>query len=165
MSQVNRILSGAAEEIEFCDRDKDGKRIVVRLRMSPMTDQDISEMDAWIQARMIRNARASLDPNLSEKEREETMRVAMSTALTLTWMSGIGAKMIGTVDGLARLVWQAIHRNHPDKTVEDIRRLLLTKENIEEANRAFTAANPRPDGVLLKKEPIKPTPKRPKKRP
>jgi hypothetical protein len=109
--------------------------------MAPVTDKDISELDEWVQARYIRIARDSLPSDASPEEREETIRIAMLQAQSLTWLSGHGAKMIATVAGMTRLVWQSIRREHPDVTEEDLREHMFSPENIEAANIAFKKLN------------------------
>lgn len=97
-----------------------------------LTDRDISELDEWIRSRFIEMARKSLASDASEEERERTLRVAMREAQSMTWVSGQGARIIGTIDGLARLMWQMIHHNHPGVTPEQIRRHLADPETMRE---------------------------------
>ena len=115
---------------------------------SPLTDKDIDEMDEWLQARSIENARNSLAPGLSAEERQETLSIAIRDSLGITMLSGIGAKMVATVAGMTRLVWQGVKKNHPDVTIEQLRSHLLHPENIREANRVFESTNAVPEGKL-----------------
>lgn len=110
-------------------------------QMSPLSDKDIAELDAWVQSRIICMARESLPEGATQSERDETLRVAMQTASSITWMSGQGAKLLATVPGWTRLVWQTIKRNHPDVTEEELSEHMFSPENIREVNRVFTEQN------------------------
>jgi hypothetical protein len=117
--------------------------------MQQLKDTDIAELDEWVQARHIHIARKSLDANCSQAERDETLRLAMLQAQDMTWMSGRGAKMIATPAGMARLVWQCVHRNHPGVTEEEIAGHMFDPNNIDSAvnvdaaNDAFKKLNVR----------------------
>lgn len=110
-------------------------------QMSPLSDKDIAELDAWVQSRVIQMARASLSKDAPQSERDETLRIAMQTASSITWLSGQGAQILATVPGWTRLVWQAIKRNHPDVTEEELSAQMFSAENIREVNRVFTEQN------------------------
>lgn len=110
-------------------------------QMSPLSDKDIAELDAWVQSRIICMARESLPKDATQSERDETLRIAMQTASSVTWMSGQGAKLLATVQGWTRLVWQTIKRNHPDVTEEELSAHMFSPENVREVNRVFTEQN------------------------
>lgn len=120
----------------------------ITLQISPMTDRDIAELDEWVQWRYLQNVRDSFRPTDRPEVREMETRVAQENSLSLTWLSGRGARIIATLAGMSRIVWQACHRNHPDMTEEKIRTLLIDKANLDAANAAFEKANkPPPAGV------------------
>lgn len=110
-------------------------------QMSRLTDRDISELDEWVQARFVENARASLKGEKDEALRQETLSIALKQALTITWMSGIGAKMMATPIGMARLVWQCIHKAHPKVTLEQLTEDMFSPENVERARATFAHLN------------------------
>lgn len=118
------------------------------LRMSPLTDRDIAELDQWVQARLIQNARKSLPPDATQADRDETLRLAMQESLTVSWLTGVGAKMMLTVDGIARLAWQGVHKNHPDITLDQLQTLMFKEENVKRAYAAFKRANPPASGPV-----------------
>ena len=134
----------------------------LRLRLSPLTDRDISELDQWLQQRVIRTARASLAADASPEERRETIAIAIETAATLTWMSATGARLMSTIDGWAQIIWQGAHRDHPDMTPGEIRKHLMDPGALDEARETFERLNI-PKGVK-KKQHKKPKPKRPRGR-
>lgn len=110
-------------------------------RMKPLTDADIAELDQWLRARIIRTARESLPDDASEADRRLTMESAVAFATTVTWMSGHGAKLMATLEGMAQLVWQGCHHLQPAVTPEEIRAKLLDPRNLEEARLAFDTLN------------------------
>jgi hypothetical protein len=87
-----------------------------------------------VQARFVYTARKSLPPEASKEEREETLRIAMEQAMGMTWLCPAGIRMLSTIDGMARLVWQAAKRNHPTLEVNHVRRYMIQRPNLEAAN-------------------------------
>lgn len=118
----------------------------VEYRMSPLTDRDISELDEWIQTEHIRLARASLGPECTQAERDETLGIAMRQARTLSWMSPEGAAIMGTVDGVARVIFQGLRENHPELVEKKVpharvRQLLLDPRTVEYAMTVWNKIN------------------------
>lgn len=111
------------------------------LWMSPLTDRDIEELDNWVQARYIDNARKSLSKDATAQEREETLRVAMDGALVLSWLSGLGAKLLATVPGMAMLAFQSCRANHPGLTYEEVRQEMLSPESVRAVESTFNQLN------------------------
>lgn len=111
------------------------------LRMKPFTDSDISELDNWLRALVIRTARESLPDDASQEDRLTTIEAATRAAMGMSWMSGQGARMMATLDGLAQLVWQSVHHHHPTVTPADIRKELLDPDTIEEARLTLKRVN------------------------
>ena len=110
--------------------------------MSPLTDRDIAQLDEWIRTRLLQTVRQSLkDQDVDDDDYEREMRIAQKSALSLTWLSGEGAKILGTVDGMSRLVLQSVGRNHPELDLESIRKMLLDPSNMNEVNDAFRRVN------------------------
>jgi len=110
-------------------------------QMSRLTDLDISELDEWVQARFVENARASLKGETDEVVRKETLSIAMETSLGVTWLSGVGASMMATPLGMTRLVWQCIKKKHPDTTMTELSKDMFDPENIERARATFAKLN------------------------
>jgi len=111
--------------------------------LSRLTDRDLSELDEWLRARIIKMAQASLPDDASDKLFERTMGVAMSKAMRTTWMSGDGARMMATPDGMARIIWQSAHHEDPDVEYEELRRLMFVPENVKTTNEAMKSIRPR----------------------
>lgn len=140
-------ITGAPIPIEI-----DGKEF----RFSPFDDVDFTELDNWVQQRFIKQARASLDEKSSQRDRDETMEIAMRTASGLSAFSGTGARVMSTIEGMSRLLYQAICKCHPDQTVESVRKMMFAggkskqAAKIREVNDKFKAAN-LPEEILNKK--------------
>jgi len=111
------------------------------LAFSPLTDKDIAELDNWVRTEYIKMARDSLDTVDEPALRAETIKSAMDTAAGLTWMSGQGAQMMQTVNGMSRLCFQSVRRGDPTVTHEWLREQLLDHRNVAEVRRAFEMAN------------------------
>lgn len=147
---VPLILINGGEEVEFM--------------MSPLSDKDLSELTDFVQEYYLRMARRSAKNETSE-ERDRIERIAQREAVTLTWTSGIGAKLIASVDGMARLVWQSVKKLHPDVSVTQLRAYMFSAENIREVNRLFRKANDLsepggPKGKKPKRAPRKRSPRK-----
>jgi hypothetical protein len=74
--------------------------------MSPPTDKDISEVDHWVQQRFI---------DVGNRPGVDYGKL-VAEAMTLSWMSPLGAKMMATIDGLAFICYVLCRHNHPDVT-------------------------------------------------
>jgi hypothetical protein len=119
-------LTAAASPLDLVDED--GKE--VRYWLTPLEDIECSELDEYVQAHCIRIARMSLDKNTPQRERDETMRAATETAMSITWTSGVGARWMASVDGMATLLWVSAKKRHPEIKMEDLRKLMLSPENV-----------------------------------
>jgi len=126
-------INAASSPLRFADGTE--------YQMSPLTDRDISELDEWVRVRFINLAMRSLPAETSEAERAAARMQATHEALTLTWMSGRGAQHMASVDGMTRLVWQSVKRNHPGVTEDELRRHLFSQENIAAVQLQFRRLN------------------------
>jgi hypothetical protein len=139
---VNLSLETSANiKIDTLDPDK-AKQVFSAEdgRLSPLDDRDLSELDLWLQARFINMAREAAK-GLPQDQREAEVTQAQITASSLTWMSGQGAKLMATVDGMARIVWQGAKHNHPDLSYEECRAKMFDPTNVEAANDLFAKLN------------------------
>lgn len=134
-------LTAASHPFPLFERNEKGKIVERTFNATPLDDVKISELDNWVQARYIATARASLSDSATTKEREETLNIAMRTAVELSAFSGLGARMLSTADGMARLVLAMISEKHPNVTFEQLRKLMFSPDNIREANRIFKRLN------------------------
>lgn len=145
------LMSAAPRPITFADGTS--------FRMSPLTDADISELDNWLRQRYVRTVMDSLPKDATDATEERTRMAAAREAMNLTWMSGLGANIMGTVDGMAQLCWQGCHHNHPDLTPEQLRKYMFNPTNIKEVAFGFKAlnnANPQTPGRKKKGAKVRP---------
>jgi len=108
---------------------------------SRLSDTDITELDIWVRNQYIHTVKSSFTPQTTQREREESLDIAFRTAATLSAFTGTGARILATVEGMTRLIWQTIKTNHPHVSEETLHQLLLDPENIEECNRVFKTLN------------------------
>jgi len=126
MKDENYKVAGAAIPIEFSD----GTSYLV----SPLSDKDIEELNEWVRSEyisMVRRSGAS----------PEEMGVAFNEAAGIQWMSGVGSKMMASVNGMARLVYQGCLKKHPNISYEKLRELLFHPDNLEKTRQVFERLN------------------------
>ena len=110
-------------------------------RMSPLTYDDIGELDQYLRSRVIESARQSLPGDASPDQRAMTEESAIRVACELTWMSGKGAKMMSSLQGWARILWQGLRHNHPELKPEDVVKLLTDPRTLEHAQAEWKRIN------------------------
>jgi len=113
------------------------------LDVSPLTDRDISELDAYVKHVHIQTA---IDASLNQPDRiaDKIISAAVQQASSITFMSAEGAAIIRSTDGVARILWHGLRHRHPDLTFEDVRKLIFNPRAISEANRVFNELNVKP---------------------
>jgi len=136
--------------------DDEGNDVVYNT--SPMTDRDIAEIDEWLQCRVNELAMKACRNCADASERREMLTAAALSAGSVSCTTAEGARMLATIDGWARLTWQAIHRNHPNVSPDDLRKLMTNPANIEKADANFRRLNvgtKSREPELKKAEPVK----------
>lgn len=131
MSSDSRLV-GAAAPLRFADGTE--------LQLSALSDVDIGDMDEWLQAQIVRVAIEG-SKGQSQGIQDRVWALALKEAQTVSLMSGGGARVIGTVAGMTRLVWQMAKRRHPDITEAQIHGHILNPVNVREATRLFKELN------------------------
>lgn len=127
-------ITGAAIPLTFADG--------TTYQASPFSDRDIDELDEYVRHVLIRNARQSCrDADVTPEEAQRIESTALEMSISITWMSGVGARLMSQPRGMARLVWQSVKHNHPDVTEDQIHKQLLDPENVRAANSTFAQAN------------------------
>ncbi len=103
--------------------------------LSPLSDRDFDELSLWFQARVLRVARASLGPDSSPQEREETMRAAYAHAATIDFFTEYNNRsqrpQAELDEATAQLIWRALRKNHPAMSLEDARTILQSEAAAE----------------------------------
>lgn len=90
--------------------------------MSPLSDRDIEEVNNWLRATYIQMARASITPDMTAAQREETLAVAMREARQINWYDrDSGGRLMQDLGGVSRVFWQSLKKRHPDLTHDEVR--------------------------------------------
>lgn len=137
MNSTDPRLNGASVPLILISRENKE----VELLISALTDKDMTELDEWVRSEYIKNARLSLPANASTEERNETLALAFNQAFGLTFISGLGARMMGTVDGVARLIWQGCLKAQPNITFEFVKSLMFDAKNVKASNDGWKNLN------------------------
>lgn len=119
--------------------------------MSPLDDAAHDSLDEWVRSKYVERNVGYLE-KLQDKDKALAFKVAYDQAASLSWMSPFGARLMGTVEGVARLLYEGIRKNHPDITFEQLKKEMLDPDNIAKANAAFRHLNmPDKKGVKTKR--------------
>lgn len=127
--------------------------------VSPLDDDSHMALDEWVRSKYIER-NVQLLAALPQADKELALKVAYSEAATVTWLSGFGARLMGTVEGVAQLLYEGVRKNHPDVTPKMLKKDLMRPENLAKANAAFKHLNdpdppPNKKGAQKKKALVK----------
>jgi hypothetical protein len=127
-------ITGASVPIKLGDKLFD---------VSPLSDKDIAELDAYVRHVHIQTA---IDAAKGQDDRiaDKVINFAVMQASAITFMSPQGAAIIKSQDGVARILWHGLKHKHPDLTHEQVRALMYDPLTIREANRVFKELNVEP---------------------
>lgn len=119
---------------------------LIKIRMSPLNDEDMAELDEWVRARYIANARRSVEEEhaVGSDVWRAVVKLAMDEAMGITWSSATGAKLMATTDGMARLAYQGAKRNHPELDFALLRKAMFDPRNVFALQEKFAKANAMP---------------------
>ncbi len=110
-------------------------------QMSPLTDRDIDSLSNWIRSELIATARLALSDDMTPFERNEILEAAIAKARSVSFGEPSSAPYFKSVDGVARVIFQGVRKNHPKLTFEDFKPLLKTKEAIEASMEVWKELN------------------------
>jgi len=119
-------------------------------RLSPLTLRDYAQLDLWLEKEVVERARRVFADEKDEKVRSVEIRLAQREAQTITWETLKGAELICTPEGVARLLYLALHHNHTELTLEQVKDMITTdilSLLVEEARKANVLVNPTEAGV------------------
>lgn len=111
--------------------------------VSPLNDNAHESLDLWLRDQYYQRAAGIVEKFSDKALQEMALKVAYKEALSLTWMSGEGSKLISTIEGMARILWEGIRINHPEVTYEEIKECMRNPETIRTADRIFKTLNTR----------------------
>lgn len=113
----------------------------VEFLLSPLSDLDIVELDEWIRSRIIQStaiAARELAKDMRDELNDRAIRIASAAGV----VSVEGVRILSTIDGLARMIWQSTREHHPGVSYDDVRKLLSANtQDFELANTAIKRAN------------------------
>lgn len=98
--------------------------------LSPLSDQDHADLDAWVQSKFIDNARRSLPDDAPVAVFDRVMTLAMREALGLTWMFAPGKNVMKTVAGHAMLAWLSARHRDPGASLAELTAALYDSKNL-----------------------------------
>jgi len=126
-------ITGAARPLIFAD----GTQIL----LSPLGDKDVTELDNWVKAKYLHDARSTIPENATEEQKDRIERIAQQTATTLCWWMGHGASIMASIDGMTQVIYQSAKKNNPNITYDEIHSKLFVHENLDLANEAISKTN------------------------
>jgi hypothetical protein len=127
-------ITGASAPIKLGDKLYD---------VSPLTDKDIAELDAYCRHVHIQTA---IDASKGQDSSivDKLINAAVMQASAITFMSPQGAAIIKSQNGVARILWHGLKHKHPSLTHEQVRAMMYDPSSIKEANRVFKELNVEP---------------------
>lgn len=114
-----------------------------------LTDASLQSLDMWIRSKYVERA-IELIKKAPPEDKEIAYRVATQEASSLGWKSIFGQQLMGTVEGVAQLLYEGIKENHPEVTPEELRAFLLDGDAVNEATNAFKTLNMRKEKAPTK---------------
>lgn len=135
------------------------------LKLEPLTDKDIEELDNWLRSTMIDMARKSLTPDMTQQERDEILGAAMREARHMQMLSQQGARFVSSVEGITRVIYQSL--TDDSRTLvsyEALRDALMKPENVDAAMLVWKELNVHKQNGASKKTKSKTKSKKPRSR-
>lgn len=141
MNVTDAQLTGAKTPVTLTD----GKTYLMR----PLEDVDVIELDEWVKQKVMSTALKSV-AGLGQAVQDQVIAVALRTTAPMTWLSGEGARMMGTLDGVTMMLWQSLS---PEERIKsdpvEFRALVMKPENAKKIVVAFKRLN----SFIVKAEP------------
>lgn len=129
------------------------------LTIYPLSDYRIGEIDNWIKSRHI-NMAMTAAAGLAPAQANQLIDIALKQASSMTFLSAEGAKLMGTVDGIAAVLYfgqsEEDRKKHP---MAAIQKQLTSSVMIRKANLLFKRLNVDPLMEVTSEKPGKPKPK------
>ena len=93
-------------------------------RFSPLTLEDIEELDNWVRAQYMRRVLGAIPKDADRADKELAMTIAQRTCVNLTWLSGQGAAMIASHAGAVKIAQLALAKRHPELTEDGLKGIM-----------------------------------------
>lgn len=118
----------------------------VKYRARPLTYREIHEYEQWARdayLEQVERAMRFLDEDARKPRREAAADIAMKLSMTATDAEAIEVmdSFSRSVEGMTRLTWLGIRREHPDVTLETIGNALADQAALEMAVSVFNRLN------------------------
>jgi len=143
-------LTGAVVPVTLVQ--KDGTEF--ELRSKALSDRDMDEIDAWLRQEYMRRIEDATKLCAPEVKAAMLAQACAAVAVINFMDGGLGSRMIASISGLARLVWQSTRQEHPTLGFNDVKQLLLNSENRNRARKSWEDTNLGPKGKPLEKPPV-----------
>lgn len=107
-------------------------------RFSPLTFGDIEELDNWVRHEYMRRVKSALDISTDVEDRRLAMTIAQAKLVDLTWLSGAGAKLISSLNGMLKIAQLSLMKHNPSLTEGKLREIILAdKEAFQKLSAAL----------------------------
>lgn len=93
-------------------------------RFSPLTLEDIEELDNWVRSQYMRRVLAAIPKDADKADKELAMTIAQRTCVNLTWLSGQGAALIASHAGAIKIAQLALSKRHPELTEDTLKGIM-----------------------------------------
>jgi hypothetical protein len=129
--QARQKATAARTPLELFDEDG----VKHTFMASPFCEQDHAELDSFIQKTFLNNGLRMLE-HVKPSERESLRRLLIREACSISAADVEGQRILMTLDGWVQILWQKIHRNHPEIRRDWLRTTLFAETTREgKANR------------------------------
>ena len=144
-------------EVTFQECEKDtgkpikGKYVTYKLR--PLRDRHISMLDNWVRQQHIKIV-VEATKELDEDTKQELRNTAMLQTTTMSFVSHLGASIMQTPDGVAKLLQAMALDDHPDLEHEELRAMMFNPANVDKVWKEFKVQNNTKDAPGGKSQPL-----------
>ena len=124
-------LTAAPMELEY------NKKIY---RVSPLRDRDLGELQNFIQDKYLSLAKRNLD-GMSTENKSLLLKTAFEKATTLRVYSAESSGILNSVEGIAKMSWLSLRKEHSDLTFDQVWDLCNDSNFVENMMQLITELN------------------------
>jgi hypothetical protein len=107
-------------------------------QFTPLSIEDFEELDKYVRWRYLSIVRESLDDSWPTQLRDSIIAASVSHIVGMTWLTGHGARLIASLDGMTKVAHLSLSKKDPSLTFEGLKDILRSNpENIREISRAL----------------------------
>jgi hypothetical protein len=131
---TDQQLTGAGVEVTL----EDGTKFF----MYPLDDRMIVEMDEWVRQRVVETAVLGAQAIPDRARREEVIAIGVMTAATASFLSEAGARIMGSIDGVCRMLWQSLDdQTRRERPYTSFRKQMMKPANVDRVVATFRRIN------------------------